>query len=372
MNFFTITWAANEGLPIAGDYSLRWYSLLFALGFVLGFQIMLRYFKREGIPSKMLDTMLVYTVVATIVGARLGHVFFYGWDQYKNDLVSILYVWEGGLASHGAAVALIISMYLLAKKFAEYFDAKVSNTRRALWLLDRLVITVALAGCFIRLGNWMNSEIYGEVGNSALQTVFVEQVEDRLENYLSRQIESAEMTPIEGSETIGDITYPLYQLSLEPKVIVNGAEVLKDTAGAVRNVLQSVPEDMNAIVPQGAEVTVNPENGHMEMVVYGVPRHPTQLYEAAGYLVIFVILYMLFRVPSLKYRNGFFLGAFLVLIFGFRFGIEYLKEIQDSFEADWSINQGQRLSIPLVIIGIILLIGNVQIAPKGVQKNETD
>lgn len=375
-DFLTITWGMNEGLPLFGDYSLRWYSLLFALGFVLGFRIMLRYFKNEGIPEKMLDTMLVYTVVATIAGARLGHVFFYGWDQYKHDLVSILYVWEGGLASHGAAIALIISMYLLGKKFASFFASSVTNVERALWLLDRLVITVALAGCFIRIGNWMNSEIYGQVANSALETVFVEKVEDRLEASMKRHIISAEMTPLDRSEAynweaFGDIVYPVYKLDIEPRTqLATGTLPLADTVGAVRSVLHGVPEDMNAIVPAGTVLTVNPENGHYEMEIYGVPRHPTQLYEAGGYLLIFVILFFLFKVPSLKYRNGFFLGSFLILIFGFRFGIEYLKEIQDSFEADWTLNQGQRLSIPLVIIGVALLFRRKQIAPKAISESE--
>lgn len=370
MKFSTITWAVNEGIPLFGDYSLRWYSLLFALGFILGFRIMLRYFKEEGIPEKMLDTMLIYTVVATIVGARLGHVFFYGWDQYQHDLVSILYVWEGGLASHGAAVALIIAMGFLAKLFAPYFSPEVDNTRRALWLLDRLVITVALAGCFIRLGNWMNSEIYGKIENSSMETVFAEHVEDRLETFMSKYIVAAEMTPLNRSETVGDITYPMYKLEIEGRMITNGADVLRDTVAAIKNVLESKPEDMNAMVPAGTEISINPQTGWMEMEVYGVPRHPTQIYEATGYLIIFVILYFLFRNPKLKYRNGFFLGAFLILIFGFRFGIEYLKEIQDTFEADWELNQGQRLSIPLVIAGVVLLLRNQQIAPKTVEKGE--
>ena len=146
-----VTWAADPEI-ISSPIAIRWYGLMFAIGFIAGFEIVSRIFRHEGAPEKWLGTLLIYVVVATIVGARLGHVFFYEWDEYRLDPVRILYFWEGGLASHGGTIAIILAVIL--------FSIFVTK-RNPLWTFDRLVIPIALVGGLIRIGNLFNSEIFG-------------------------------------------------------------------------------------------------------------------------------------------------------------------------------------------------------------------
>lgn len=146
-----ITWTAN---PILFDHgvTIRWYGLMFVIGFFLGYKIMERIFRHEGAPEKWLGSLLIYVAIATIVGARLGHVFFYAWDYYSKHPIEILYTWEGGLASHGGTIGIMVAIILFS-----IFVTKKSP----LWTFDRLVIPIALVGALIRLGNLMNHEIYG-------------------------------------------------------------------------------------------------------------------------------------------------------------------------------------------------------------------
>lgn len=361
MDFLTITWGFEKGIDL-GFFFIRWYSLLFAAGFIVGFRIALTYFKQEGIPEKMLDKMLVYSVVATVVGARLGHVFFYDWDQYKNNLLDIFKVWEGGLASHGAAIALIIAMYLFGKKLAPYFDG-VSVYRRSLWALDRLVITVALAGCFIRLGNMANSEIYGQIGNSPFETVFVENVEDLLESRMARYVSEVEMNPAGRMVETDSINYPVYTLTITPQQHISGRAMADSITYMPAILSRTYIDRVNALPMEGSQLRYNEANNTVEYDVLGVPRLPTQLFEAGGYLLVFIILFTLFRKDTFRYRNGFMFGAFLVLVFGFRFVIEHWKANQVAFEMGMSLNRGQQLSIPLVAIGIYYLLGKKIIKP---------
>ncbi|NVK28460.1 MAG: prolipoprotein diacylglyceryl transferase [Flavobacteriia bacterium] len=367
MDYLTITWGLEKGLEL-GPITLRWYSLLFAMGFIFGFRIMLRYFKQEGISEKMLDKMLVYSVVGTVVGARLGHVFFYDWDKYKDNLIEIPMVWKGGLASHGAAIALIIAMWLFGRKLVNYFD-NASEYQRSLWALDRLVITVALAGCFIRLGNFANSEIYGNISNSSIETVFVTNVNDALETVYHEFFESVEMNPTDEVFKTDSITYPVYVLSVTPAVGQGHTdqEIAGVLSSSVPRYLENLEQNRkNALPMPGEEISYNQASGKLEVKVLGVPRLPTQIIESLGYLLIYFILRFLFTKENLRYRNGFMFGAFLVLIFGFRFVIEYWKDYQSSFEATMALNRGQQLSIPLVLIGLFFLSRNVQVKPKKV------
>lgn len=152
-----ITWDVNpelislENVPLLGELSIRYYGVLFAAGFVFGYLIFMRIFKTEGISIEVLDRLTLYMVIGTVVGARLGHVFFYQPDYYLSHPHEILYIWHGGLASHGAAIGILIALYLFVRK----------EKKPYIWILDRISIVVALAGFFIRMGNLMNSEIYG-------------------------------------------------------------------------------------------------------------------------------------------------------------------------------------------------------------------
>lgn len=147
-----ITWDVSPVIFKLGFFTLRWYSLAFMIGFLVGYEIVARMFRHEGAPERWLGLLLMWTVAGTIVGARLGHVFFYEWDLFSQNPVKILYVWEGGLASHGGAIGVILGVILFSI---------VTTKRSPLWTFDRLVVPIALVGGLIRLGNLMNSEIFG-------------------------------------------------------------------------------------------------------------------------------------------------------------------------------------------------------------------
>lgn len=147
-----IQWSVSPELFPGTWFPVRWYGLLFASGFFFGYLIMVKFFKHENLPIKLLDELATYMVLATVVGARLGHVLFYEPALYFNDPIEIFKIWNGGLASHGAAIGILAALWFFCKK----------NNRTYYWTLDRIVIVVALAGFFIRIGNLMNSEIFGE------------------------------------------------------------------------------------------------------------------------------------------------------------------------------------------------------------------
>ena len=160
MNFLAIHWHVDPVLIHLGNFGIRWYSLLFVAGFVIGWYLFRWFFRRERVSEKLLDPLLYTLLIATIVGARLGHCLFYQPDYYLGSwqgFWEIFMPWKGGLASHGGAIALLLGMWWYASHYGK------KNDFDYLWILDRLVITVAFAGCLIRLGNLFNSEIYGDV-----------------------------------------------------------------------------------------------------------------------------------------------------------------------------------------------------------------
>ena len=151
MELQIIPWNVNPEILRIGNFAVRWYGLLFASGFVFGYYIMRKIFRNEGLTDATLDRLTVYMAIGTIVGARLGHCFFYEPEYYLARPLEILKVWHGGLASHGAAIGILLALWLFVRK----------EKKPYLWIIDRVVIVVALAGTMIRLGNLMNSEIYG-------------------------------------------------------------------------------------------------------------------------------------------------------------------------------------------------------------------
>jgi phosphatidylglycerol---prolipoprotein diacylglyceryl transferase len=258
MLILSIIWNPSPEIFEIGHFAIRWYGLFFALSFFFGYLIMLRFFAKEDVPVKLLDELTTYMIIGTIVGARLGHVFFYEPSWYLAHPVKIFQVWEGGLASHGAGIGIILSILIFS-----YIRKKPF-----LWVIDRIVIVVALAGFLIRMGNLMNSEIYGL-----------------------------------------------------PTTLPWGFQFLRSTT---------------------------PSDGLL-------PRHPTQIYEGISYLVIFFILWSCYYRKNGKPAPGFLFGLFMVLVFGMRFLIEFIKEPQVGFEHNLSLNMGQLLSIPFVIAGSIFI-----------------
>lgn len=250
---------------ITDSFPLKYYGALFACGLLLGYYIVRSIYKKENLSLDNLDSLLVYVIVGTILGARLGHCFFYEPSYFLKHPIEILlpiqkiagvykFVGYQGLASHGGTIGVLIAIILYCRKFNVKF----------LWLLDRMSVGVPVTGAFIRFGNFMNSEIYGKPTNGNWGVVFQR-------------------------------------------------------------------DDM-------------------------IPRHPTQLYEAFAYFLIFGILLYMYKSEKIRNASGLIFGCFLTLLFLARFIIEFFKENQESFENNMLINMGQILSIPFILIGLALII----------------
>lgn len=269
---FYVTWNPPKGIEF-GFFTLHFYSLMFAIAFILGLFIMKKIFEIDNVNEKYLDSLFAYTVLGTILGARLGHVIFYQPELFKEDFWSVFlpirtkpyfeFAGFSGLASHGAAIALIFTTF--------YFSLKIIK-KNPFWVYDRIGIVVALGGGFVRIGNFFNSEIIGK---------------------------------------------PTLEHSL-----------------------------FSVLFPQQS-----PEYGPI------VPRYPTQLFEAFGYFLLFVILWVLYRKTNKKYQQGWLFGFFLIVLWAIRFLVEFFKEPQgDEFIKIGNLNTGQILSIPFMICGILVMI----------------
>lgn len=260
-------WAPDPVAISLGSFNVYYYSLMFVIAFASGLYLMKYMYKKEGVSLEYLDPLLLYMVAGTLIGARLGEVFFYNWDYFQNNLLEIIlpikiaeegwkFVGFRGLASHGAVVGILTALFLYTKKY------KYANL---LWILDRVAITVAFGGVFIRIGNFFNSEIVGKYTGSSFGVVFQ-----------------------------------------------NNGETL--------------------------------------------PRHPVQLYESLGYLIVFYILFNLYKNSTYRNQKGFLIGAFFSLLFTVRFFAEFVKESQGGFgEQLGGLSTGQWLSLPLILLGIGLI-----------------
>lgn len=270
-----ITWGPNPEIFSIGPIHIRYYSFLFVSGFIIGYYIFMRFFKREGLPVEILDTLLYTLLGSAVIGARLGHCLFYQPDYYLSKPWEIFMIWEGGLASHGGAIAILIALWYYARKYGRRYNFDY------MWLLDRVGVATPLAGALIRLGNLMNSEIYGN------------------------------------------------------------------------------PTDL----PWGFIFTIKGET---------LPKHPTQLYEALAYLLTFALLMLLYWKALPKLKKGTMFGIFMIGIFGTRFFIEFVKEPQVAFEQSMTLNMGQWLSIPFILLGISIIIYSITKGSPAAIQNDAD
>lgn len=294
-----IIWNPSDGIQI-GNFTLRFYSLMFVIAFALGFYLMKKIFTRENESIEKLDSLFVWMVISVLLGARLGHVFFYDWAYYKDHLEEILlpirfkpeFEFTGfqGLASHGAAISVIIFMYFYSKKIIK---------KHILWILDRVVIPVASGAIFVRLGNFFNSEIVGDQTTSPFGIKFVQDA----------------ISKNDASELTG---------------IANYREAYK-------------------------ALTADPR---FATVLEGItPKHPSQLYEAFGYIFVFALLLFMYWKTEARNKRGLLFGTFLVTLFTVRMIVESIKESQGGFESALGImSTGQWLSIPFIVIGLYLII----------------
>ena len=263
--FCSVTWSADPVIFDIGFFSLRWYALMFIVGFYIGSKLMEVYYKHDGVNPEKVYTLFLYCFIGTIIGARLGHCLFYDPGYYLANPIEMLKTWKGGLASHGGTLGVFLAVLVYARR----------DHRSALWVLDRLGIAVAPVAALIRVGNLFNHEIYGHVTSMPWGFRFIENV------------------------------------------------------GAWS---------------RGAEP------------VYTEPCHPTQIYEALCYLAVFAVNAYLYYKTDARNRRGLLLGVFFTGVFGSRFLIEYVKNVQESFEEGMILDMGQILSIPFIVGGIWLIV----------------
>ncbi|HLU88424.1 MAG TPA: prolipoprotein diacylglyceryl transferase [Cyclobacteriaceae bacterium] len=360
-----VVWSPDPAV-FSGFDRLRWYSLFFALGFIISQQIMIYFFRKEGHDERLVDRLTIYMVIATIVGARLGHVLFYEPERYLSNPLDILKVWEGGLASHGAAIGILFALWLYARKVPG---------QNYLWVVDRIVIVVAMTGALIRFGNLMNSEIGGKPTGTDKGFVFARDTEELL-GTLKLPIEDidAYLPEDRSGELTGSGKVPV---NFDIEIAKGGyeeADLRKALESDVKYVLTQFRSSQNHLAEDPTtplDYTLTDKGDHYLATIqtFGITKHPTQIYEAITYFVIFLLLLLGWFKYKEQLPEGLYLGIFLVSVFGMRFFWEFYKENQVEFEEDLTFNMGQSLSIPLVIAGIILIIYALKkgLKPKRVQ-----
>lgn len=347
-----IIWNTSPDIFSIGPVTLRWYGLLFALGFLLSQQILYYIYKQEGKPEKDVDTLTIYMVIATIIGARLGHVLFYEPGRYLSNPIDILKIWEGGLASHGAAFGILFALWLYARK--------KKPGQSYLQVLDRIVILVALTGALIRLGNFFNSEIIGKPTESNSGVVFARNVSEVLKS--DPIVEEVYFTDGKGQGL--EQRYRPIKLLVAFKAGIDSLRAASfmnitfyERMMYSWNVREHLYIDESLNFKLGKE-----DNGQYAAVVstYAIPRHPAQLYESISCVLLFALLFWLWYRDKANLPPGRIFGIFMIVLWSLRFLYEYLKEVQVSAELDfiekYGMNYGQLYSIPLVLAGIVVLI----------------
>ncbi len=270
MRLLTVVWDFDPVMVSLGGLEIRWYGLMWALALLGGMLFFENFSKREGLPKQVPNSIFLYGTIATILGARLGHCLFYEPDYFlRHPLQIITGFRDGGMASHGAAIGLLIGLWLFSRR----------NKLPYIWSLDRVMIPVGVGGALVRLGNLFNSEIVGRATSASWGFKFL-----RLPEYYDRK---------------GNLIVPIDQMPF---------------------------------------------------------LHPTQLYEAACYLITFIVLCLLYYKGDLgRRRPGVLFGVGLIGIFLTRFLIEFVKVEQETFEQGWAINMGQWLSIPFIALGVYMI-----------------
>lgn len=346
-----IIWDWNPEVVSLGVLKIRYYGVLFAGGFALGYYILKRIFDKEGIDIAWLDSLLMYVLAGTVLGARIGHCLFYEPEYYLSNPIEIIKIWNGGLASHGGAFGILVALWLYSRKVSK---------KSMMWGLDRLLIVVALSGCMIRLGNLANSEIYGRPTDSEIGFVHVRDsyfghyiTDENIARYL-------EDYDIKKEPTID--SKHLATLTLEfNRYVKNEQDARSLTEYRIRPLLaERVSSDgslPNLYVEKDSKISYTQEKGHYLATVplTVIPKHPTHLYEASFYLLAFLILFFVYKQGGLK-RPGLIFGLFVILVFGSRFFIEIIKENQVATEVGKALNNGQKLSIPFVLAGLIAVV----------------
>lgn len=350
--FGYILWDVNPVLFTIGVVSPRWYGLLFALGFLIGQWVIAKIFKIENKPAKDLETLLIYMVVATVVGARLGHCLFYQPDYFLLHPWEILYVWQGGLASHGAIISILLALYFYSKK---------RKGQSFLWVVDRIVIVTALGGALIRFGNLMNSEIIGKPADKNYSFVFAYHLTDYLNQVSDKMVSGKKIKRLEKETLLNEVTYKAVNLEIYfDKAKADSIQaylfVSNNLLPAMNNSETELSKHFRSL-DKNPQIKIRDEGNRVtaSVQVYCIPRHAAQLYEALSCLVLFFFLLWLYYQRKEKTPEGQLFAIFMIVVFGLRFFYEFLKENQVEFENSLSLNMGQILSIPAVIFALVVL-----------------
>ncbi|HRH33603.1 MAG TPA: prolipoprotein diacylglyceryl transferase [Catalimonadaceae bacterium] len=352
LNLLFILWNTNPEIFPDSSIPLRWYGLFFALGFLLGQWIISFIFKKEGKPDKDVDALTYFMVGATVIGARLGHCLFYDPEFYLSNPIEILKIWEGGLASHGATVGILVGMWLYSRKRPD---------QSWLWILDRIVIVVALGGSLIRMGNLMNSEILGKPTDKPWAVVFANPVYRAIMHAEESRIEQFTISKA-GQDTVmnGQLYQPLQFSFVFGRDQMQGSSIEAFVTSTLPNVMEFANRGEALIYYDRYLANAKPgfdEKGKPTLLLtaYGIPRHPAMVYEALSTFFLFGLLFFLWYRADGKIPEGRLFSLFVVLLFTLRFFYEFLKENQVDFESDLPLNMGQILSIPMVVAGLVLL-----------------
>jgi len=360
MSLSYLIWNGSPEIFSLGSFTLRWYGLLFASGFLISQQLLYHMFKKEGKPERDVETLTIHMIVATIIGARLGHVIFYEPAMLWEDPLQVFLPFElkpfrftglQGLASHGAAIGILFGLWL--------YSRKRKPGQNYLQILDRIVILVALTGALIRLGNFFNSEIIGKPSNGPLSVVFINRVVDAIMDDEKNGI-------VETVSVIKDKEAPEGQSGRVPILIYiffkpnTSGEQVDAYMRQVRQYLThpALSEFVDEPTLQSLRYkTAQEKEGVLvsKVSTMGIARHPAQLYESISCLLLFAFLFWYWNKYKEHLPTGRIFGFFMIILWSLRFCYEFLKENQEAFEDSLALNMGQILSIPLVLVGILIL-----------------
>ena len=361
-----------------GDiFSVRWYSVLFILGFIIGRFLVVGAYKREKKYDTTVDLQMLYMVFGILIGSRIGHVIFYEPEILSRGIIEVLSFWKGGLASHGAAIGILSGMAIYSfKVVVNDFRIKIKDRLRRgynyLQVMDRMIIAVAIGCSLIRMGNFVNSETIGLQTQNSYGVLFVNPTEERIKNQLPF------VKKVSFEET-GKF-YKNGQPFLNTKIFFDNEEFketrIKNSIKKSLNYLhpQNVYSNSTVINPYKDEVKYqfkrNTSDFYMEYETVGVYRHPAQLYESLTYLIIGIIMFIILKKYQLNLRHGSLLAFFFISAFLGRFILEYFKENQINNELyklnnllGLNLNLGQLLSIPFVVFGVYLFLRNIKKDP---------
>ncbi len=355
-----IIWNGSPEIFSIGFFSLRYYGLLFALGFLISQQILYYIYKKEGKPEKDVDTLTVYMIIATIIGARLGHILFYEPSMLWTNPLGVFLPFElspfrftglQGLASHGGAIGILFALWL--------YSRKRKPGQNYLQILDRIVILVCLTAGLIRLGNYFNSEIIGKPANHPFSVVFINPITERImrNDDGSNPVASLEIEKDANRQAGVNGRVPI-NMYLFFKPGTNELQAKQFVDWQVKDLLSSQREFLDEPgAPLQYKVTLESSGTYAAKIqTIGIARHPAQLYESISSFILFGLLLWYWIRHKSDLPEGRIFGIFLITLWGLRFAYEFLKENQESFEDSLTLNMGQILSIPLILVGVFVLV----------------